>query len=96
MIDTLAGWLLFICVVIWIIADRLIVARSRIDRRNAEQDAQTAADHGERPRAAIEADWRLFPADEFRDERTPIHDETAADLLRAELDDEEAVARWIG
>jgi hypothetical protein len=47
---------------------------------------------GERVRA--QAEWDAHCASVVR-EPTPLHDELSAQMLRAELDDEEAVRTWL-
>lgn len=92
-------WLAWLPVVL-IIRD---IRTRRWDRKAARIHAAQDAAHarliadltnlGERVRA--QAEWDKYWESVVR-EPTPLHDELSAQMLRAELDDDEACRRWLG
>jgi hypothetical protein len=75
------------------------LAAQEAARIHAAQDAARArliadlTNLGERVRA--QAEWDAYWESVVR-EPTPLHDELSAQMLRAELDDPQAVAMWLG
>lgn len=98
--ETVAAWVLVICAVAWVVANRLVVILTWIDARDLRRLAREADDWDEPSREQVEWDAELDQAIRLAQEddlaaRSWDELEFAASV-EADLDDDAGIARWLG